>query len=158
MELHERLADFYRQHLPAGTIDGTILKGPCPFCASRSSDENGSLMVYLGARSYFAGYFRCQNRCVPGGFAPHFARLSGIDPATVPGYDPDREPFVQVLKFPAANINQDVKKYRSIFCQDRCRPRHSVRAANRLQWPLYRVSLLHAERELLCRALHYAGQ
>ena len=111
MEMNERLADFYREHLPGGMIDGTILKGPCPFCASRGGGQTGSIMVYLGARSYFAGYFRCQSRCVPGGFAPHFARLSGIDPATVPGYDPDREPYVQVLKFPASNINQDVKKY-----------------------------------------------
>jgi KaiC/GvpD/RAD55 family RecA-like ATPase len=111
MELSIRLADFYRKHLPEGVIDGTIMKSPCPFCANRGSDSKSSILVYLGARSYFAGYFRCQNRCVPGGFAPHYARLSGIDPATVPGYDPDREPYVQVLKVPAANINQDIKKY-----------------------------------------------
>jgi len=111
MELNERLTDFYREHLPDGEIEGTILKGSCPFCKSKGAAAAGSIIVYLGSRSYFAGYFRCQSRCVPGGFAPHFARLSGIDPSTVPGYDPDREPYVQSLKFPAANINQDIKKY-----------------------------------------------
>jgi archaellum biogenesis ATPase FlaH len=111
MKLNEQLESFYRVHLPEGVIDGTMLKGPCPFCMSNGKDEAGSIVVYLGARSYFAGYFRCQSRCVPGGFAPHFARLSGINPATVPGHDPDREPYVQSIKFPAGHINQDIQKY-----------------------------------------------
>ncbi|MBW2466230.1 MAG: DNA helicase, partial [Deltaproteobacteria bacterium] len=111
MILNERLADFYRKHLPDGVIDGTMLKGPCPFCRDREDGEAGTITVYLGARSFFVGYFRCQSRCVPGGFVPHFARLRGIDPATVPGYDPDREPYVQAVKFPGSNINQDVIMY-----------------------------------------------
>jgi replicative DNA helicase len=111
MTLNEKVAVFYQEHLPEGVIDGTMLKGPCPFCADKEEVKDGTIVVYLGARSYFAGYFRCQNRCVPGGFVPHFARLSGMDPATVPGYDPDREPFVQSLKFPGGNINQDINKY-----------------------------------------------
>ncbi|UCD65575.1 MAG: AAA family ATPase [Deltaproteobacteria bacterium] len=111
MELNNKLAGFYQEHLPEGKIDGTMLKGPCPFCKNSGKKDAGSITVYLGARSYFAGYFRCQSRCVPGGFAPHFARLRGIDPATVPGFDPDREPYVQSLKFPTSNINQDIKKY-----------------------------------------------
>jgi len=111
MELNERLAVFYREHLSGTKLEGTILKGPCPFCKKGTDDETGIIMVYLGSRSYFAGYFRCRNRCVPGGFAPHFARLKGIDPASVPGYDPDREPYVQSLKFPAVNINSDIRNY-----------------------------------------------
>jgi len=111
MELNERLASFYQEHLPEGVIDGTMLKGSCPFCTGKGKGEAGSIVVYLGARSYFAGYFRCQSRCVPGGFAPHFARLAGLDPATVPGHDPDREPYVQSIKFPAGHINQDIQKY-----------------------------------------------
>ncbi len=111
MELHERLSFFYRKHLSETKLDGTILKGPCPFCKKGANDETGTIMVYLGARSYFAGYFRCRNRCVPGGFAPHFARLSGIDPASVPDYDPDREPYVQSQRFPAVNINSDIRNY-----------------------------------------------
>jgi len=111
MELNERLADFYRQHLIEHKIEGTILIAPCPFCKDRGQDKTDTVMVYLGARSYFVGYFRCQSRCVPGGFAPHFARLRGIDPATVPGYDLDREPYVQSQKFPAANINSDIRSY-----------------------------------------------
>ena len=111
MGLHDKFTVFYQEHLPGGIIDGTILKAPCPFCRDRGRDEVGSVIVYLGARSYFAGYFRCLSRCVPGGFAPHFARLRGIDPAAVPGYDPDREPYVQALKLPGGNINQDIRKY-----------------------------------------------
>jgi replicative DNA helicase len=111
MTLNEKLASFYQEHLPEGVIDGTMLKGPCPFCKEREDGKVDSIVVYLGTRSYFAGYFRCQSRCVPGGFAPHFARLSGLDPATVPGYDPDREPYVQSLRFPSGNINQDINKY-----------------------------------------------
>jgi replicative DNA helicase len=111
MTLNEKLASFYREHLPGGIIEGTMLKGPCPFCKDREGDKAGTLVVYLGARSYFAGYFRCQSRCVPGGFALHFARLSGLDPATVPGYDPDRQPYAQSLKFPGGNITQEINKY-----------------------------------------------
>jgi KaiC/GvpD/RAD55 family RecA-like ATPase len=111
MTLNQKLADFYQEHLPESVIDGTMLKGPCPFCKDKEEGKNGTLVVYLGARSYFAGYFRCQSRCVPGGFALHFARLSGIDFALVPGYDPDREPFVLSLKFPSGNINQDINQY-----------------------------------------------
>jgi len=110
MELNKKLADFYRQHLGQSTLDGTILKGHCPFCKGNDK-ERGTIMVYLGTRSYFAGYFRCLNRCVPGGFPPHFARLSGIDPAAVPGYDPDREPYVQEQKYPSASINADIRGY-----------------------------------------------
>jgi KaiC/GvpD/RAD55 family RecA-like ATPase len=113
MTLNEGLTSFYKKHLPDGVIDGTILKASCPFCNSKDRDKAGSIVVYLGARNYFAGYFRCQSRCVPGGFAPHFGRLKGIDPATVPGYDPDREPYVQSIKFPVGNINKDVKKYQA---------------------------------------------
>ena len=111
MTLNEKLASFYQEHLPEGVIDGTILKGPCPFCKDREGENAGIIIIYLGARSYFAGYFRCQSRCVPGGFAPHFARLRGIDPDTVPGNDPDREPYVQSLKYPSGSINQDINKY-----------------------------------------------
>lgn len=111
MELNERLTGFYQKHLPAGIMDGSMLKSPCPFCKGRGRDDADTLVVHLSVRSYFAGYFRCQSRCVPGGFAPHFARLRGIDPEAVPGYDPDREPYIQSVTFPSANINQDIKKY-----------------------------------------------
>ena len=113
MTLNEGLSSFYEKHLPGGVIDGTMLKASCPFCKDKGRDEPGSMVVYLGARSYFAGYFRCLSRCVPGGFAPHFGRLKGIDPATVPGYDPDRAPYVQSIKFPIGNINKDIKKYKA---------------------------------------------
>ncbi len=112
MELDEKLADFYTEHLPGAVIQNTMLQAPCPFCRESASRDGSSLVAYLGARSYFAGYFRCRNRCTPGGYAPHFARLSGIDPAAVPGYDPDREPSAGTVEFPAATINRDIRKYR----------------------------------------------
>jgi KaiC/GvpD/RAD55 family RecA-like ATPase len=111
MALHEKLTVFYQEHLPGWEIEGALLKAPCPFCRERGLEDEGSILVSLGARSYFAGYFRCVKRCVPGGFAHHFARLSGIDPARVPGYDPDREPYIQTLKLPGITINQDVMRY-----------------------------------------------
>jgi KaiC/GvpD/RAD55 family RecA-like ATPase len=113
MTLNERLTGFYKKHLPDGVIEGSMLKANCPFCANKDRDEPGIMVIYLGARSYFAGYFRCLSRCVPGGFAPHFGRLKGIDPAAVPGHDPDREPYVQSVKMPVGNINQDIRKYQA---------------------------------------------
>jgi hypothetical protein len=82
MELNERLTDFYTEHLPEGVIDGTMMRGPCPFCKGKGRDEAGTIVVYLGARSYFGGYFRCQSRCVHGGFDSDFDRISGLDHAT----------------------------------------------------------------------------
>jgi len=107
----DAVTEFYRQHLPDNTLDNHILQDSCPLCARSLAGKPGRILVFLNPDSYFHGYFRCQSRCKPGGFAPHFARLMGIDPATVPGYDPDREPYVQSLKFPASHINQDIRAY-----------------------------------------------
>jgi KaiC/GvpD/RAD55 family RecA-like ATPase len=111
MELNEKFADFYKEHIPDGIIENTLLKGQCPFCKGSEYEDQGTIIVYLGIKSHFAGYFRCQSRCVPGGFVPHFARLKGLDPATVPGYDPDRQPHALSIKFPDTSINKDIIRY-----------------------------------------------
>ncbi|MDR9500199.1 MAG: DnaB-like helicase C-terminal domain-containing protein [Desulfurivibrionaceae bacterium] len=113
MALHEKLARFYQDNLPGAVIEGTTLKAPCPFCASRGRKEPGTLVVFLDEDSFFAGYFRCLSRCVAGGFAPHFARLRLLDADTVPGYDPDQQPYVDNVAWPLKNINQDILKYQN---------------------------------------------
>ncbi len=113
MALHEKLAHFYQDNLPGAVIDGTMLKAPCPFCESLGRKEAGTLVAFLNSDCFFAGYFRCLSRCVPGGFAPHFARLRMLDSDTVPDYDPDQEPYVHEVDWPLKNINQDILKFQN---------------------------------------------
>lgn len=110
MPLQEKLTEFYQGQLPDGVIEGTTLKARCPFCERRGRKEAGRLVVFLNAQGYFAGYFRCLDRCTPGGFAPHFARLRGLDPALVPGYDPEREPYVHADEWPLQSLNLEIDR------------------------------------------------
>jgi KaiC/GvpD/RAD55 family RecA-like ATPase len=118
MALHEKLAEFYREQLPDGVLEGATLKARCPFCERRGRKEGGVLVVYLNPQGHFAGYFRCLNRCVPGGFAPYFARLRGLDPALVPGHDPDREPYVQPEDWPQENLNREIERLHATLTPD----------------------------------------
>ncbi len=113
MALHEKLARFYQDNLPEAVIDGTMLKAPCPFCQSRGRKEAGTLVAFLNADGFFAGYFRCLSRCVPGGFAPHFAKLRMLDAESVPNHDPEQQPYVHEVDWPLKNINQDVLKFQN---------------------------------------------
>jgi len=115
LQLHEKLTEFYRNRLPDGVIEGNTLQARCPFCEGRGHQPAGRLVVYLNARGYFGGYFRCLNRCVAGGFAPHFARLSGVDPALLPGFDPERQPHVLAEAWPLKNINQEIDRLQTIL-------------------------------------------
>jgi replicative DNA helicase len=110
MSSNEQIKKFYEQHLEGVAMDGAHLKAPCPFCAQTANAEPGMLVVDLDPDSFFYGYFRCLNRCKPGGFPLHFAKLRGIDFNRVPDYDPDRNPFARSIVFPAKNQNNDVKK------------------------------------------------
>ena len=110
MPLHEKLTAFYQSQLPEAVLEGTILKTSCPFCQRRGRKEVGELVVYLNAQGYFAGYFRCLSRCVAGGFAAHFARLCGLDPTLVPGYDPERERYVEPDECGLENLNREIDK------------------------------------------------
>ncbi len=111
------LQHFFELHLPGSTVQKKQLIAPCPFCQSRGH-EGGRIVVSLKKSGYFSGFFRCTNRCVPAGFAPHFARLAGLDPEGVPGFDPNFEPFVNALDLPLENINQDVLKFQNSMTRD----------------------------------------
>jgi KaiC/GvpD/RAD55 family RecA-like ATPase len=115
--MHSRLQQFYETRLLDAEVKKTQLVAPCPFCASRGY-QDGTLVVSLKKSGYFCGYFRCTNRCVPGGFAHHFARLKGIAPEDVPGFDPDFEPYINGVDFPLQNINQDVLKFQNSMTTD----------------------------------------
>jgi len=111
MEHEEAIVSFYRQALQNAREDKTSLIADCPFCRNQGRDFAGRLVVSLKASGFFFGYFRCLNRCVPGGFPLWFAKLMGISPGNVPGYDPDREFIPPQTEYPVANINNEVKMY-----------------------------------------------
>ncbi|MDT8334715.1 MAG: hypothetical protein RQ753_03375, partial [Desulfurivibrionaceae bacterium] len=113
MARHEELTAFYRNQLPDGVLEGTLLKAPCPFCGPDSERPAGRLLVSLDERDFFTGYFRCLNRCVPGGFAPHFGRLLGLDPSLVPGHDPERRTHPMPKDLPGQGINQEIDRLHS---------------------------------------------
>ena len=115
MERPEAIQNFYLEHIPGAKIENHLLKAPCPFCGSEEKQGGGSLVAYLDPESFFMGYFRCLNRCRPGGFAPHFSRLMGIDAQKVPGFDPDREIHVRDVVYPSRNLNNEVKKFRTLM-------------------------------------------
>jgi KaiC/GvpD/RAD55 family RecA-like ATPase len=115
MERPEAIQTFYLEHLTGAKIEDSLLKAPCPFCGSEDKKGGGTLVAYLDPESFFMGYFRCLSRCRPGGFAPHFARLMGIDAQKVPGYDPDREIHVRDVVYPSRNLNNEVKKFRTLM-------------------------------------------
>lgn len=106
--MSDAITAFYREKLPKAELKNNILHAACPFCAEYGESKSGTIVVFLNQESYFHGYFRCLNRCIPGGFALHFARTSGISLKEVPGYDPDREYFNKHLDFPVANLNNEI--------------------------------------------------
>ncbi len=115
MDCAEEIRHFYLKHVADAKAEGNLLKAPCPFCSGGETKESGVMVAYLDPNSLFMGYFRCLNRCVQGGFAPHFARMMGIAPQNVPGFDPDREPYVQETIFPTKNLNIEINKFRSLM-------------------------------------------
>jgi len=118
MNVTDPLKQFYTQHLPGAQAVGLTLQAPCPFCIPLKDAAPGTVVVDLDPSSFFYGHFKCLDRCKPGGFATHFGRLAGIDPMLVPGFDPDRTPFVRNIVFPGKTINTDVKKYQTGMSQE----------------------------------------
>jgi replicative DNA helicase len=111
MNRPEEIERFYREHLPAAKKESSFLKVPCPFCREDETKQKGTLVVYLEPESFFMGFFRCLNRCRPGGFQFHFAKLLGLDPRKVPGYEPDREARAREMVYPGRNLNSEIKKF-----------------------------------------------
>jgi len=108
MESREAIAQLYQTYLPGGRFTNNQLRGDCPFCKDNGFDPTDKFIVYLNKGSFFFGYFRCLNRCVAGGFPLWFAKLSGLDPSGVPGFDPDREFWLNNVDYPAKNLNHEV--------------------------------------------------
>jgi len=106
---------FYLDHLPGSRMEKSHLEAPCPFCGTDSSGQAGILMVNMDPDSGFMGYYRCTRRCSPGGFPAFFAKMRGIDPSVVPGFDPDREPFVRDTILPTRNLNLEINKFQSLM-------------------------------------------
>jgi len=104
----DAVTSFYLRHLPGAQLKNAVLQAPCPFCPRQGKKEDGILTVYLNRESFFHGYFRCLNRCVPGGFPLYFARISGSSLTEAPGFDPDRDYFGREVEYPAKNINQEL--------------------------------------------------
>ncbi len=107
----QAVSRFYQRHLADGVLDKTIYTADCPFCADKGLDGRKRLVVTVNPDGFFHGYFRCLNRCVPGGFPLWFAALAKISPETTPGFDPDREPLLRQTDYPVQTINQQVRAW-----------------------------------------------
>ncbi|MHB8810405.1 MAG: DnaB-like helicase C-terminal domain-containing protein [Desulfobulbaceae bacterium] len=118
MKKVDAITEFYRNQLPDGELKNNILHAPCPFCTGKSGGKAGQLLVFLNPDSFFHGYFRCQNRCVPGGFPLYFGRLMTLNMMVVPGYDPDREYVAAGIEFPVKNINSEVQDFMSRMTEE----------------------------------------
>lgn len=111
MDQNEAVASLYLRNLSNPQAEKSFLTADCPFCREKGLDPHGRFVVFLKKDGFFHGYFRCLNRCVPGGFPLWFAKLAGLDPAQVPGFDPDREPLLKKSDYPVTNLNQEIKSY-----------------------------------------------
>lgn len=105
---NDSISQFYLKHFNEGWKEKLTVE--CPFCQSQGFGD-GRLVVFLNSESFFHGYFRCSNRCVPGGYPLWFARLSGIPLAEVPGYDQDSDVSSSHVDFPVQNINEEITAY-----------------------------------------------
>ncbi len=114
----EQIKAFYLEHLAHARIQGQLISAPCPFCKNKKKEKPGTVVVHINPESYFAGYFHCLSRCVPGGFHFHFARLTSVDPARVPDFDPDDEGYVLDVQYPARHLQADIDQFASLMTRD----------------------------------------
>ncbi|MCI5168441.1 MAG: DNA helicase, partial [Candidatus Electrothrix sp. GM3_4] len=115
MNATDPVTAFYLRQIPGAKLQNNVLTADCPFCSrpgdtSTKKHKNGekALVVFLNPESYFHGYYRCLNRCSPGGFPLHFARQSHLDLSLAPGFDPDRDYVASKVNYPVSNINHEV--------------------------------------------------
>lgn len=115
----EQIKTFYREHLPKAVESGNSLSAPCPFCRREESDARpGKILIHFNPESYFRGYFRCSNHCVPSGFHFQFARTMGIENEKVPGFDPDVETFAAGAQYPARHLGAEIDRFESLLGPD----------------------------------------
>ncbi|RJQ86906.1 MAG: DNA helicase [Desulfobacteraceae bacterium] len=106
----EQIKAFYEAHLPQSMWKGHHLIAPCPFCQRNKLEQAGRILVQLDPESYFRGYFRCLNGCVPGGFHFHFARLLDLENRNVPGFDPDADIYALNAPLPSRHLGHELDK------------------------------------------------
>jgi len=111
IDTSESVSRFYSTHLQPIHVEKTSFVADCPFCREKGFNGDGKLIVFLNKEGFFHGYFRCLNRCIPGGFPLWFGQLASIDPNDIPGFDPDREPFLLRTDYPVKNMNNEIKGY-----------------------------------------------
>ena len=118
MDHRDPVTDFYKEQLPEAELKNNILTAQCPFCERNGRDKQGILVVFLNPESYFHGYYRCLDRCAPGGFPLHFARQLRSDLRLVPGFDPDRDYRVSQVDYPIKNINHEIQDFMGKLTDD----------------------------------------
>ncbi|MCP3889835.1 MAG: AAA family ATPase [Desulfobulbaceae bacterium] len=111
----DAISRFYLNHF--GVTWKDKLTVDCPFCEARGFDP-GQLIVFLNRDSFFHGYFRCRNRCVPGGYPLWFATLAAIPLGEVPGYDRDGDGDRQHTDYPVQNINEEIRSYQDRITEE----------------------------------------
>jgi KaiC/GvpD/RAD55 family RecA-like ATPase len=110
--MSDAISRFYLRHVPEAKVTKHLLQAPCPFCTGKTTAPSGQIQVLLQPENFFHGYFRCSNRCIPGGFPLHFARMRKLPLAQAPGFDPDREYFGHEIDYPAKNLNHELIGFR----------------------------------------------
>jgi len=105
----DQISRFYLEHLKAKWQE--VVSIDCPFCRDRGYEKPGRMIVFLKQDSFFYGYFRCLNRCVPGGFPLWFAHLAAIPFTDVPDYTADLEAVPEQPEYPIDNINDEIHSY-----------------------------------------------
>jgi len=118
MDYIDKVKEFYLKYIPGAKLKGNHIQAACPFCRPEEDEKPGVIVVYVSPDSFFAGYFRCSSRCTPGGFPLYFGNIMGIEAEKVPGYDPDREPFVRDMVFPTRNLNTELLQFISLMKED----------------------------------------
>lgn len=108
-EGNDLISRFYLKYLPGQWQEKFVTE--CPFCAQHGY-AGGRLVIFLNRDSFFHGYFRCLNRCVPGGFPLWFAHLAGISLSEVPGHEEDRQVELEQPDFPVKNINEEIRAFK----------------------------------------------
>jgi len=114
----QQIKAFYQEHLADTEVTGHKLSAPCPFCGGLEGVKPGRIVIHLNPESYFRGYFRCSNHCVPGGYHFHFARLMGIKGTAIPGFDPDMESFAADVQYPPRHLGADIDRFTSLLGPD----------------------------------------